>query len=78
MQAQEKRTQLNEKAIAKLNTLLNEINNTGDYFRMEDGQSEEVTFNLVDTPGLKSRIIQTKDGAKESIKIVFIIARNSL
>ena len=52
-------TPLDAKALAKLQELLNEVNNSGDFFKLSDGQMQEVTFNLNDTPGLRTRVIQT-------------------
>jgi hypothetical protein len=81
MQAQETSTStaLDARALAKLQELLNEIDRSGDYLRLSDGQSENVIFNLVDVPGLKTRTIHVDDGIeKQVIKIVFIVRNERL
>jgi hypothetical protein len=72
-------TTLNAAALAKLQELLNEIDRSGDYLRLSDGQSENVIFNLVDVPGLKTRTIRVDGGVeKQVIKIVFIVRNERL
>jgi hypothetical protein len=72
-------TTLNAVALAKLQEILNEIDRSGDYLRLSDGQSENVIFDLVNVPGLKTRTIRVDDGTeKQLIKIVFIVKNERL
>jgi hypothetical protein len=64
---------LDVKSLAKLQKLRDEINNSGEYLRLSDGQSEKLVFNLNDTVGLRVRMIQTDKGEKQVIKIAFAV-----
>ena len=57
-------TPLDTKALAKLDELMLEIEGGGDYFKTQNGQSQEITFNLEDSPGMKTRVIHTDDGGR--------------
>jgi hypothetical protein len=68
-----KGTQLDAKTLKRLEWLVQEINNSDDYFRMQDGQSQELTFNINDIADLRTRTIHTEDGEKTVIKVVFSV-----
>jgi hypothetical protein len=72
-------TTLNAAALVKLQELLNEIDRSGDYLRLSDGQSESIVFDLVNVLGLKTRTRHVDGGVeKQVIKIVFIVRNERL
>jgi hypothetical protein len=50
-----------------------EAGNSGEFFKIQDGQSQEITFDLQATPGMTTRTIQTKEGEKEISKFRFMV-----
>ena len=66
-------TALNENDLARLGELENEVANGGEYFRLKDGQSQEVIFDIKGTPGMTKRTISTKEGDKELNRFAFLI-----
>jgi hypothetical protein len=50
--------QLDAKALSRLEELMNEVGSSGDYFKIQDGQSQEVIFDLQNTIGIGPGLLQ--------------------
>ena len=61
--------------LSRLNELLNEVKSSGNFFRLFDGQSQEITFDLNTALGTRTRTIRTRDGEnqRQITRMTFII-----
>ena len=64
---------LNENDLNRLDELSNELGTSGEFFKLADGQSQTITFDLQKTPGTRTRTIQTKEGEKEITRFAFVV-----
>jgi hypothetical protein len=64
---------LDEKGLQRLDELMDEVGSSGEFLRIQDGQSQEITFDLQQTPGVTTRTIQTKEGEKEINRFRFMV-----
>jgi len=64
---------LNENDLNRLDELSNELGTSGEFFKLADGQTQTVVFDLQNTPGTRTRIIQTKEGEKEITRFAFLV-----
>jgi len=72
-QGQVKAGPLSESSQQALQGFMNQVQNSGDFLKMEDGQKIEVTFDLEHTPGMRTRTINTKDGEKTIERFAFVV-----
>lgn len=67
-------TSLDEKSLSRLDELLEEVGNSGDYFKLQDGQQATVNFDInSEVTGMRTRTIPTKEGDKEITRFNFAI-----
>jgi hypothetical protein len=67
-------TDLDKNDLSRLE-LLNEVKSSGDFFRLFDGQSQVITFDLNAALGTRTRTIRTRDGEnqRQITRMSFII-----
>ena len=64
---------LDEGASRRIEDLLLEASSGGEYLKIADGQSLELTIDVNESPGTQTRTINTKEGEKEITRFAFVV-----
>jgi len=72
-QAEVKSGPLGEEASRRIEDFLLEAQSGGEDLKVADGQSVVVVFDLNESPGTRTRTINTKDGEKEITRFAFVV-----
>lgn len=65
---------LDEEDKSRIDQLLSELHDSsGDFFRLYNGQSQKISFDMKFALGMKTRTIRTPEGPKQITRLNFII-----